>query len=195
MTPSPASDRSWQTGSDQRVEIARIGHRPAHGLGVVDGAQAVAERHRAGFAKKSDLGDLRASQSFGQRGRGKNPDLGVVAGAAQDEVDHCRIVHWRICVGTDDDARHSASRGRRARARDGLAVLGPGLANIGAHVDKARRDDVAATVDDARSFKKLVSGYRRPDGRNQAVLSQQAAPRLNLALWVDETRVDKGDGR
>ena len=40
--------------------------------------------------------------------------------------------------------------GRRAGGGDGLAMLGPGLADESAHVDEAGRDDIAGAIDDAR---------------------------------------------
>ena len=76
--------------------------------------------------------------------------LRVVARAAKDEVDHGGIVHRRVGVGPGDERRHAARRGRGAEAGDRLAMLGARLADEGAHVDEARRDDVAGAVDDQR---------------------------------------------
>ena len=64
-----------------------------------------------------------------------------------------------LVSGRADDGRDAARRRRGARARDRLAMLGAGLADEGAHVDEARRHDVAAAIDDAR----IVGQARRRD--------------------------------
>ena len=106
--------------------------------------RAVGEGDRARLGEQTDLGDLASLEALGQRRGRKDADLGVVARAAQDEVDDRRIVDRRIGVGAHDEARHAAGGGGGAGAGDRLAMLGARLADEGAHVDEARRDDVAA---------------------------------------------------
>ena len=129
----------------------------------------VAEGDRARFRKQADLGDLLALEPLGQSRRGVNADLGVVARAAQDEVDHRRVVDRRIGVRPRDEGGHAPGGGGGAGAGDGLAMLGPGLADEGAHVDEARRNDVALAIDDPRLGRQLVAGDRGADPGDDAV--------------------------
>ena len=117
----------------------------------------VAEGDRARFREQADFGDLLAFEPLGQGRGGVDADLGVVARAAQDEVDHGGVVDRRIGVGTRDKRGHAARGGGGAGAGDGLAMLGPGLADESAHVDEARRNDVARAVDDPRLGRQLVA--------------------------------------
>ena len=50
---------------DQRVEVARVGERAAHHLGVDHALRAIGERDSAGGFQEADLGKLRAFQSLG----------------------------------------------------------------------------------------------------------------------------------
>ena len=74
---------------------------------------------------------------------GIDAHLGLVAGAAGDEIDQRDVVDHRIGVGHHDDRGDAAGRRRLAGRGDGLAVLGAGLADEDAHVDQAGRDDRA----------------------------------------------------
>ena len=118
-----------------------------------------------------------------------------VARAAQDEVDHRRVVDRRIGVGTRDKRGHAPCGGGGAGAGDGLAMLGSGLADERAHVDEARRDDVALAVDDPRLRRKLVARDRGADAGDDAVDDDEPAARLGLLNGIDQTRVDEGDRR
>ena len=55
---------------DERVEVARVGQRAAHGLRVGDRMRPVGEGDRAGLGEQADLGDLVAPEPLGQRGAG-----------------------------------------------------------------------------------------------------------------------------
>ena len=107
--------------------------------------------------------------------------LAVVARAPQDEVDHRGVVDRRIGVGPRDERRHAARRRGGAGAGDRLAMLGAGLADEGAHVDKARRDDVAAAVDDPRLRRR--AGRASPLGPTPAMMPSMAMspPRVSVS--------------
>ena len=135
---------------DERVEIARVGQRAAHHLRAGDRAPAIGKGDRAGLAEQADFRDLAALQALGQRGAGKDANLGGVAGAAQNEVDDRRLVDRRTGVGPRENGRHAARRRGRAGGGDRLAMFGAGFADECAHVDEAGRDDVARAIDDPR---------------------------------------------
>ena len=63
----------------------------------------------------------------------------------------------RAGVGPRQNRRHAARRRRRAGGGDRLAMLGARLADEGAHVDEARRDDVARAIDDARLGRRRIA--------------------------------------
>ena len=156
---------------------------------------AVAEGDRARFSEQADFGDLLAGEPLGQCRGGVDANLGVVAGAAQDEVDHRGVVDRRVGVGAGDERGHAARGGGGAGAGDGLAMLGPRLADESAHVDEAGRNDVALAVDDPRLGRQLVARDRRADAGDDAVDHDKPAARLGLLNGIDETRVDEGDRR
>ena len=131
--------------------------------------RAVAEGDRARFGEQADFGDLLAAEPLGQSGGGMDANLGVVARAAQDEVDHRRVVDRRIGVWAGDKRGHAARGSGGAGAGDGLAMLGPGFADESAHVDEAGRDDVAPAIDDSRLGRQLVARDRRADAGDDAV--------------------------
>ncbi len=74
-------------------------------------------------------------------------------------------------------------------------MLGPWLANESAHVDEARRNDVAPAVDNPRLGRQLVPRNLGPDAGDDAVDDDEPATRLGLLNGIDETRVDEGDRR
>ena len=145
-------------------------------------------------AQQADLRDLVAEEPLGQRGRGENADLCVVARASQDEVDDRRIVDGRVGVRAHHEGGHAARRGGRAGAGDGLTMLGARLADEAAHVDQARRDDVARAVDDAGLGGNGIPRNRGADPGDQPVDDNKPAPGLSLALGVDEPGVEESDG-
>ena len=55
-------------------------------------------------------------------------------------------------LGLADDGGDAAGGRGLARRRDALAAFRAGLADEGAHVDQAGRDDVAAALDDLGAF-------------------------------------------
>ena len=180
---------------DKRVKVAGVSHGAAHGQRIGDRMGPIAEGDRAGFRKQADLGDLLAFEPLGQGRSGMDADLGGVARPAQDEVDHCGVVDRRIGVGTRDQRGHAPCGGGGAGAGDRLAMLGPGLANERAHVDEARRNDVAPAVDDPRLGRQLVARDLGPDAGDDSIDDDEPAARLGLLNGIDETRVDEGDRR
>ena len=179
---------------DERVAVARVGHGAAHGQRVGDRKRPVAEGDGAGLREEPDLRDLVAHEALGQRGRGEDANLRVVARAAQDEVDHGGIVDGRIGVRAHDEAGDAARRGGGAGARDRLAMLGARLADEAAHVDKARRDDVAGAIDDAGLGGNGIARDGGADPGDEPVDRDEPAPRLGLTLRVDEPGVEESDG-
>ncbi len=132
---------------------------------------------------------------LGQGGGGVDADLGVVARAAQDEVDHRGVVDRRIGVGARDKTRHATGGGGRAGAGKGLAMLSPRLADEGAHIDEARGNDVALAVDDPRLSRQLVPRDRGADAGDDAFHDNEPTASLGLLNGIDQTRVDEGDRR
>ena len=70
-----------------------------------------------------------------------------------------------------------------------------GLANESAHVDQARRNDVAPAIDDRRLSRQLVPRDLRPDAGDDALDDDEPAARLGLLNGIDETRVEESDRR
>ena len=82
--------------------------------------------------------------------------------------------------------------GRRARGGDRLAMLGAGLADEDTHVDEARRNDVARTIDDPGLRRQLVAGDRRPSPAMTPSMTS-TPPRVSGG-GIDKARVDEGEG-
>ena len=78
-------------------------------------------------------------------------------------------------VGTRDERGHAACGGGGAGAGDGLAMLGPGLADERAHVDEAWRNDVTLAVDDPRLFRQLVRRDRQADASDDPIDDDEPA--------------------
>ena len=74
-------------------------------------------------------------------------------------------------------------------------MLGPRLADERAHVDQARRNDVAPAVDDCRLGRQLVPRDLSADAGDDFVDDNEPAARLGLLNGIDETRVDESDRR
>ena len=119
---------------------------------------------------------------------------GCVARAPLDEIDDGRIVDDRIGVGHAHQRRDAAGRRRLARRLQRLAVLGARLADEGAHVDEARRQDVAAAVDALRSARPAGSGRAPDDIGDDTVLDEHVATLLPPAARIDEAGVGENEG-
>ncbi len=128
-------------------------HRPWRGASpahcATDRAPSVKATAPAS-SKQADLGDLGAFQAFGQRRRRQHPNAARVAGAAQQKIDDRRIVDRRIGVGRATIVVTPPAAAAAVARRDRLAMLGTGLADESAKIDEARRDDIAAAIDDLR---------------------------------------------
>ena len=180
---------------DERVEVAGVGQRAAHDQRIRDGARAVEEGRGARLAKQPEFGDLAPFAPLGQRGHRQYAHAAGVAGAAQDEIHDGRVVDGGGGGRRRENRGDAAGRRRQRRRRDGLAVLGAGLADEGQHVDEARRDDIAAAIDDPRSFRRARGGDRRPEIPDAPVLDIKPAARLAPARGIDKAGVDENQRR
>src|SRR5579871_1676499 len=124
-----------------------------------------------------------------------DPNLGVIAGAAQDEVDHRGVVDRWVGVGTRDKRGDSARGGSGAGAGDRFAMLGPGLADERSHIDKAGRNDITLAVDDPGLAGELVACDQRADAGDDSIDDDKPAAGLGFLNRIDETGVDEGDRR
>ena len=137
---------------DQRVEIAGIGQRTAHHLGVGHAPVAIGEGHGAGGFQEPDLGHFLAAHAFCQCRHRVDVDDRGVARTAQHEVHRRRIVDHGEGIRLADDGGDPAGGRRLAGGGKGLAVAGTGLADKGAHVDQPGGDDLAGAIDDVGAF-------------------------------------------
>ena len=117
---------------DKRIEIAGIGQRIAHDLGVAQRAAALREGNGAGVFQKAEFGKRLAGQILGQRSHRVDADMGGIAGPAQDEVDQRRIVDHRIGIGHRYHRRHAAGRRRQACRLKRFAVFSARFADSAA---------------------------------------------------------------
>jgi hypothetical protein len=116
-----------------------------------------------------------------------------VARAPQHEVDDRRIVDHRIGVRLAHDGGDAAGGGRLARRREGLAIFRAGLADEGAHVDQAGRDQPAVAIDDLGAFGhagRMDAALRLAD---HAVGDQQIAGKIEVARRIDDPGVGEQD--
>ncbi len=174
---------------DQRVEVAGVGQRPAHHLGIGDAPVAVGERHGAGGLQQADLGHFRAAHALGQRRHRMDVDDRGVAGAAQDEVHRRRIVDHRRGIGLADDGGDAAGGGGLARGRKGFAVAGAGLADKGAHVDQPGCDDPAGAIDDVGAFGHAGRADAAAAFADGAVGDQHVADPVEIPGGIDQAGV------
>ena len=115
------------------------------------------------------------------------------ARAAQHEVDDRRIVDHRIGVGLAHDGG-DATRGRGlARARKRLAILRPRLADEGAHVDEAGRDNEAVAIDDLGALGHAGRVDAALGLADHAVGDQQVAGKIEIARRIDDPGVCEKD--
>ena len=74
-----------------------------------------------------------------------------------------------------------------------LAVFGAGLADEGAHVDQARRDDVAATLDDFGAFGHPGRADAALGLADHAIGDEDVAGEIEIARRVHDPRVGEQD--
>ena len=178
---------------DQRVEIAGIGQRPTHHLGVGDAAVAIGKGDRAGCLEQPDLGHLLAAHALGQRGHRMDVDDRGVAGAAQHEIDRRRIVDDGRGVRLADDGGDAAGGGRLAGGGKRLAVAGAGLADKGAHVDQPGGDDLAGAIDDVGTFRHAGRADAALGVANHAVGNQDVAGAVEIPRGIDDAGIGEQD--
>ena len=99
----------------ERIEVAGVGERPAHHLGVGDRDRSVAEGDGARRLQQPDLGEFGAAPATRQRRHRQQPHAANVAGAAKQEVDHGGDRRWRARIRTSP--RSSSRRRRRPPPR------------------------------------------------------------------------------
>ena len=129
------------------AEIARIGERAAHHLGVPHRLEAVGEGDGPRLLQQAELGHLLPEQALGDGGGRQDVDARRIARPAQHEIHDGRPVDDRVGVGHAHEGGDAAGGRRRAGARQGLAMLGAGLAHEGAQVDEPGAEDVAGAID------------------------------------------------
>jgi hypothetical protein len=149
----------------------------------------------ARLAKQSQFCDLAPFAPFGQRGHWQHTHAAGVAGAAQDEIHDGRVVDGGGCGRRRENRGDAAGRRRQCRRRDGLAVLGAGLADEGQHIDEARRDDIAAAIDCLRALGSARGGDRRPEIPDASVRDVNPAARLAPALGIDKAGIEENQRR
>ncbi len=178
---------------DQRVEIARIGQRPAHHLRIGDASVAVGEGHRACRFQQADLGHLRPQHALCQCRHRVDVDDRGVAGAAQDKI-HCRrIVDDGRRIRLADDGGDAAGCRRLACGGKGFAVAGAGLADKGAHVDQPGRDDLAGAIDDIGTLGHAGGADAAPGFADRAVGDQHVTEAVEIARGIDQAGVGEQD--
>ena len=177
----------------ERVEVARIGQGPAHHLGIGHASRPIGEGDGAGGAQQADLGHLLPAQTLGERRHRMDVHDGGVAGATQHEVDDRRVVDDRRGFRLTHDRGHAAGGGGAARRSQRLAVLGPGLADEGAHVDETRRNDPAAAVDGLGSLRHPRGADAAPRVPDHAVGDQHVSRFVEIARRIDDARVGEQD--
>ena len=155
--------------------------------------RAVGEGDRAGGLQKTDLGHLLAFEALGQRRHRLHADDCGVARAPQDEVDDRRIVDCGRGVGLADDGGDAARRRRLARGRERLAIFRARLADEGAHVDQAGRDDPALAVDDLGAFRHAGGADAALGFADRAVGNQEIARKIEIARRIDDPGVGEQD--
>src|SRR5580700_6907392 len=137
--------------------LAMIDHRQAEGAGrfhgaahdtrIHDGASVVGDGDDASVLHQADGGQLFAGASLGDGADGKYINHRVARRALDDIAgDGGVVVHGRGVWHAADGGESTGSGGARA-ALDRFGVLEAGLAQVDVHVDKARRDDEAGSVE------------------------------------------------
>ncbi len=176
---------------DESIEIAGVLHDAAHDTRVADRSRAIAERHRARQLQQADLGNLRAVEAGRQGRQGKQAHAAGIARAAQQKIDHRRLVNRRIGIGAGNDRRDAARRRRQGRGRDRLAMFGAWLADERPHVDEAGRHAIAAAIDDSRVGGEICRHYGGANIADQAIDDQDTAHGLAEQRRIDQPRIDE----
>ncbi len=178
---------------DERVEIAGVGQRPSHHLGVGHAFCAIGEGDRAGRLEKADLRHLLAAQAFGERGHRLHVHDRGVARAAQHEIDDGGIVDNRRGLGLAHDRGHTPGGRRLARRGNGLAIFRARLAHEGAHVDQAGCDHLAATVDHLGVLRHAGGADATLGFAHDAVGEQDIALDVEVARRIENAPIGEQD--
>jgi hypothetical protein len=111
-----------------------------------------------------------------------------VARPAQNEIDDGWIVDDRIGIRHADERGDAPRRRRLARALQRLPMLGPRLADEGAHVDSPGDKDMTAALDDVRAIGSCGRGAPDEVG-DAAVAGEKAAAVIPARSGIDEAGV------
>ena len=120
-------------------------------------------------------------------------DDGRVARAAQHEIDGGGIVDGGRGVGLADDGGDAAGGGGLAGGSERLAAGRARLADEGAHVDQARRDQLAAAVDHLGAFRHAGGADALLGLADDAVGDQHVAGQVEIARRIDDPGVGEQD--
>jgi len=173
---------------DERIEQGRVGQGPAQHARVGDRPLAIGEGHRTGRLQQAQLGQLQAVQALGHGRHRVDLDELHLPRPARHELDHRRIVDRRVGIGHQREAGDPAGGGRHRAAVDPLLVLGPGLAQLGAHVDQPRRQAEPAGVDHLGTVRHRHAGDPRPHLGDAPADGQEAARPVLPARRVEQPR-------
>ena len=133
----------------RHADHARILHRAAHQLVILDAMPVVRDRDHARLRERTDRRQFFARQTFRNRAGRQNIHARHFRGAILDPRDRARAVRGRRRVRHADDRGETA---RRRRARAGFDRFLPAearLAEMHVNIDQARRDDQSGRVDDS----------------------------------------------
>ena len=97
------------------------------------------------------------------------------------------VLGWQMMVVTPPAAAAWLAEAKR------LAVAGAGLADEGAHVDEAGRDQLAAAVDHVGAFRHAGGADALFGLADDAVGDQQVAGEIEIARRIDDPGVGKQD--
>src|SRR5450759_2675619 len=135
---------------DHRPHGAGVLHGPAHYLGVGHRVAVVAESFDPGAARPhlAHRGERLALTPLGDRPVREYHAQPLVLAAVEHVLGNRRVVYRWVGVGHAEDRRVAAARRGPAAASYVFLVLHSGLAQVGVHLDEARRHDAPGSVDD-----------------------------------------------
>ena len=117
-------------------------------------------------------------------------DLGELhlARAPRQELDDRNVIDRRLGIRQRHHRRDPAGSRRLPAALDRFHVLGAGLAQLHAHIDKARREAEPGEIDGLDIAADLGADIR-PERRDAVALDQQVAALIEPAFRVEQPGV------
>ncbi len=177
---------------DDGAEALGIAHHPPQHAAVQDRAVGVGDVAGAGLVHEADLGHLLAPEALGGGAGGIDVHQAGVAGPAQDEVDHGRLVDHRIGVGLDHHGGDPACGGGPAGGFQRLLGLGPGLAGLDPDVDQAGGQEGAVAIDQFEVMRSGLQGRALHHLGDHPILHDHRAGAIVAALRIDQPGVGQG---